>query len=36
VQDVLEAGTASQRLTTATRILERETRLLEAILGSGS
>ena len=35
VQDVLEAGTASERLTTATRILERETRLLEAILGSG-
>ena len=36
VQDVLEAGTASERLTTATRILERETRLLEAFLGSGS
>jgi hypothetical protein len=36
VQHVLEAGTAPQRLTTATRILERETRLLEAILGGGS
>lgn len=36
VQDVLEAGTADERLTTATRILERETKLLEAILGNGS
>lgn len=33
VQDVLEAGTAAERLHRATMVLERETKLLEAVLG---